>query len=139
MQSDWKKVYKLTAERTGEKEQTYKDIGNFVFHTLYKKIRRPQTLIIKLRGVGSWYLRRMRMRGIVEIFPPNFELTREDFDTPYGFLKQENKVEIYHIFKERLKDYDKYIEIRDEIRKKRYETQHLLSPKGGETSQDNLG
>ena len=72
----------------------------------------------------------MRMRGIVELFPPNFDLKQEDFNSPFGFLKHENKVEIYNIFKERLKDYDKYLEVRDAVRKKRHETQYII-PEGG--------
>lgn len=131
MQSDWKEIYKLTAKRTGENEQIYKDIGNFVFTHLYYNMRRPESLIIKLKGVGTWYLRRMRMRAIVEMFPPDFEKTREDFDSPFGFLKNENKKEIYEVFKQRLEDYERYIQMRNEIRKVRYETQTLLEPLDG--------
>jgi len=99
-------------------------------------MRRPQTLIIKLRGIGTWHLRRMRMRAMVEIFPPDFEKKPEDFNTPYNLLKHENKIEIYNIFKQRLLDYEKYIEIRDAVRKTRYKTQTLLIPKDREASED---
>lgn len=131
MQSDWKEIYKLTSKRTGENEQIYKDIGNFVFTHLYYTMRRPEFLIIKLKGIGSWFLRRMRMRAIVDMFPPDFEKTREDFDSSSGFLRNENKKEIYEIFKKRLEDYERYIQTRNEIRKVRYETQTLLEPPDG--------
>ena len=127
MQSDPKQIYKLTAERTGKEEQLYKDLGTFVFASLYSKLRRPKSLITKLKGVGTWYMRRRRMQLLVEKFPPNYDLTPEDFESPLGFLAQENKREIFEIFKERLKEYDKYIEERDKVREIRRRTQVLLT------------
>lgn len=119
----------MTSERTGKSEQLYKDLGTFIFTSLYHNMRRPQFLILKLMGVGTWHLRRMRMKAIVELFPPNFEKKEEDFPTPWGFLKNENKKEIYHLFKERLLEYEDYIKERDIIRAIRYKTQVLISPK----------
>ncbi len=128
MQSDNNQLYKLTAVRTGTAEQIYKDIGNYVFHSLYANLRRPKTLIIKLKGVGTWYMRKARMELTLSEFPVDFGKTADDFKTDLGFLKYENKVEIHKIFKERLSDYERYISLRNEIRKKRYETQVLLQP-----------
>ncbi len=68
------------------------------------------------------------MTALVKLFPPDFSKNPEDFDHPLALLKHENKKEIYDIFVERLKEYDKYIELRNEIRKKRYETQELIKP-----------
>jgi hypothetical protein len=128
MQSDPKEIYKLTAERTGKSEQVYKDIGNFVFAKLYSELRKPKKLIIKLKGVGNWELRRKRMRIAIDMFPPNFERQKEDFPSEVEFLKNENKKELHQIFKERLKDYDEFIKLRDEIRKVRNETQTIIPP-----------
>jgi hypothetical protein len=128
MQSDHKQLYKLTAERTGNSEQQYKDIGNFVFAELYHNLRRPSHLIFKLKGVGTWYMRKKRMEIIVNLYPPDFEKKPEDFKHPLALLKYENKVEIYNIFKERLEDYNRYLAIRAEIRQKRNESQILLEP-----------
>lgn len=128
MQSSTKEIYQKTAERTGESEQVYKDIGNLVFASLNAHFRKPPSLILKLRGVGSWHLRRKRMQIIVDIFPPNFEKTAEDFDSQYGITKHEDRLQLYHLFKERLKDYDRYIQIRDAVRAIRYKTQELLIP-----------
>ncbi len=127
MQSNTKEIYKLTAERTGGEEQTYKDIGNFVFTALYRQLRRPNSLIIRLRGIGYWYLRRLRMQAMVDLFPPNYELTREDFKEDYEYLKIENKREVYEIFQKRLVDYAEYIKEKKEIRDIRNKTQFLLT------------
>ncbi len=129
MQSDHKELYKITAERTGESEDTYKDIGNFVFSSLYDFFRHPESLIIKLKGVGSWHLRRKRMQIILDHYPIDYDKTVEDFDSDIALLKYENKKELHTIFKDRLKEYEEYIKIRDEVRKERYKTQKLLTPK----------
>lgn len=132
MQSDHKEIYKLTAERTGKDQQIYKDLGNMVFATLYSNLRRPKSLIIKLQGVGTWYLRRMRMQAMLELFPPDYSKTREDFSSPYAFIDHENKIEIFEILRNRLKEYEEYIQLKREIAKKRRETQVLLEPKDDE-------
>ena len=126
MQSEAKHIYKQTSDRTGESEQEYKDIGNFIFNSLNSLLRRPPSLILKLKGVGAWYLRKKRMQIIIDVFPPDFDKT--EFESKYGVLQQENKVELYNLFKDRLKDYEKYLQIRKEVRTKRYETQNLLEP-----------
>jgi len=128
MQSDHKQLYKITALRTGKDEQRYKEIGNFVFSNLYSFFKRPSALIIKLKGIGSWYLRRKRMEILVGYYPPDFSRKPEDFPSQESVLKYENKVEIYNIFTDRLKDYEKYSQLRKEIREKRNETQTLLRP-----------
>lgn len=128
MQSDYKEIYRLTALRTGKSEELYKEVGNHVFSNLYSFLRRPSALILKLKGVGSWYLRRKRMQIIVDEFPPDFTKTVEDFTSQLSLFKYENKKEIYEIFVQRLKEYEEYILLRDEIREKRYANQKLLEP-----------
>ena len=128
MQSDWKEIYRLTAERTGGDEQLYKDVGNMIFSTLYKKIRRPTSILLKLKGVGTWYLRKKRLEIFLSHFPPNWEKTEEDFSHPMQFIKNENKKEIYLLFQERLKEYEEYVALKNEIRIKRNERAQLLRP-----------
>lgn len=133
MQSDYKEIYKMTAKRTGKDEFLYKDIGNFVFAELYSMFRKPKWLIIKLKGIGFWFLRRKRLYGVINMYPPNFEKTEEDFTSQYSFLKNENKKAIYTLFQERLKEYEEYVKDKKFIRTERNKTQVLLKPK----SEDN--
>jgi hypothetical protein len=132
MQSDNKELYKITARRTGKSEQKYKDVGNFVFSALYSNLRRPKSLIVKLKGVGYWYLRKARIEAIVNLFPPvhhpKFDLPPTTRKERMDLIRYEARKEVYEILKERIKDYEKYIQIRDEIRKKRYETQRVIQP-----------
>lgn len=132
MQSNTNEIYKITAKRTGKSEQSYKDIGNFIFSELYKEQKRPSKLIIKLKGLGSFFLRKKRVEEIMKCYPEEFSRTKEDFSSERQFLKYENKKEIHEIFTERLKDYEEYLQERNQIRKKRYETQVLLEPDQGE-------
>jgi hypothetical protein len=132
MQSNPGEIYNLTSKRTGKSEQTYKDIGNFIFSELYKEQRRPSKLIIKIKGLGSFFLRRKRVKEILSYYPDGFSRTKEDFSSERQFLKYENKREIYEIFTERLKEYEEYIKERNQIREIRYETQVLLEPTDGE-------
>jgi hypothetical protein len=128
MQSDYKEIAKITSQRTAGNEQLYKDICSTVFTSLNKNFRKPPSLILKLKGIGMWYLRRQRMRIILEHFPPDFEKTEEDFESKFGAIEHNNRIELFTIFKERLLDYDKYVEERDAVRKIRHATQQLLTP-----------
>jgi len=119
----------MTSDRTGKAEQLYKDIGNFVFTELSTHLKKPKCLIVKLKGVGSWWLRRKRMQIVIEEYPYRLnEKTREDFSSDTEYQEYLNKKEQYLNFQERLKEYDEYIRIRDEVRKKRHENTPLLEP-----------
>jgi hypothetical protein len=133
MQSDNNQLYKITAERTKKSEATYKDVGNFIFKALSVNMRKPKSLILKLKGVGFWYLRRQRME--IHVDRTNPDLTAVEY---------EEKEALKDIFKERLKEYDQYIKERNEIRDARFKAQSLDRPVKGEdeskeSSQDNLG
>lgn len=128
MQSDYKDIYKQTAKRTSKNETLYKDVGNFVFTELYNMMRRPNSLIIKLKGIGFWFLRRKRLFGALERFPANYEKKQEDYKNPLKYLNNENKKEVHALFRERLKDYEEYVEIKREIRIERNKTQSLIKP-----------
>jgi len=128
MQTDWNELYRLTAERTGKSEDLYKEIGNAVFRSLAANVKRPKTLIIKLKGVGSWFLRKTRIEKTVELFPPNFDKKPNDDDYKLKILSYENKVEIYNLFKERIEDYKNYVAQKKRIQEIRRQTQKLIEP-----------
>lgn len=127
MQTDNKELYRLAALKTGKSEETYKEIGNLVFSELSKKMKNPESLILKVKGVGSWHLRRSRIEYFVENYIP------KDEGAPI-LLRDENRKEIFEAFKKRIEDYKKFIELRNEIRTIRYARQKLI-----ETSEDNMG
>lgn len=129
MQSNNKEIYEMTSERTGLPEDLYKELGEHVFESLYSHLRRPKSLITKLKGVGAWHLRKRRMEIFLEVFPPDFDKKLEDFSHPLQIVQYENKVELYNNFKERMIEYDKFLEERDAIREIRFKTQTIATPK----------
>lgn len=129
MQSNNKEIYEFTAERTKKSVDLYKTIGEHVFTSLYTNLRRPKSLIIKLKGVGSWYMRKRRMEIILEHYPPDFDKNPEEFIYPVQVAAYENRVETYNILKARMIEYEEYIKMRDATRVERYKTQPLIKPK----------
>lgn len=127
MQSNREEICKITSQRTGKEEQVYKDIWNFVFKQAASMLSDPKSLIIKLKGVGSWYLRKRRMEIVVSEFTEFEDRPREEFDTDYGYNSYLERKIRYNVFVERLKDYEKYLVIRKEVREKRNEQSYLLT------------
>jgi len=122
----------MTSERTGKSEQMYKDLGSFVFKETAKALKKPTTLILKLKGLGSWHLRRRRMQIILGEWDERAKVkTREEFNSDVTFNLYLERHALVKIFEDRLKDYERYLSIKKEIREKRYETQTLLKPIDG--------
>lgn len=120
MQTDNKQIYKELAEETGKSEQVYKDVGNFIWAETYAIIRHPQFLITKLKGIGSWHLRRKRMSQLIENHPlMHKERKREDFTNEANYEDWVWRSELRSNFTNRLKDYDEYVALRDSIRELR--------------------
>ena len=128
MQSDDKSIYDITSNRTGKPTQLYKDVGTFVFSSLYEKLRKPKSLIIKLKGVGTWYLRKKRMETLMSYYPEDYDKKEVDVEimSPLSILNYENKREMFLLFKDRLAEYDRYITLRNEIRQERFKTQTII-------------
>ena len=133
MQTDYKQIYKELSEKTGKSEQMYKDLGNFIFAETYNMMRNPKSLIIKLKGVGNWHLRKKRMEIVVTQWTDRRLLRlRHEFDSEASWNTYIEKKIQYEIFEKRLKDYEKYLALKNEIKMKRRETQVLLQPNQGE-------
>ena len=133
MQTNHLDLYKMLAEENGGNEQLYKDIGSFIFKETASMIKNPESLILKLKGIGSWHLRKKRMEIVVNEWTDRAKVkTREDFSSEVAYMNYLDKHTQYMNFKERLEEYDRYLQLKQEIRKKRHETQILLEPDNGE-------
>ena len=107
----------------------YKDIGSFIFQETARMMKNPQSLIIKLKGVGFWHLRKKRMDIVVNEWTDRAVVkTREDFESDYGWNDYLERHIQYNIFKDRLKEYDKYLDLKKEVNTIRRKTQVLLTP-----------
>jgi len=129
MQTNHLDVYKMVAEETGKSPEMYKDIGSFIFKETARLLKEPNSLILKLKGVGSWHLRKKRLEIFVEEFT---EPTHDQWTSAQTLKEWEEKRIRLANFKERLKEYEKYLSIKKEVRVKRNEDQVLLEPNSGE-------
>lgn len=120
MQSDNNEIYRLTAERTKEDQDLYKDIGNYIFKSLYNNMKNPKSIILKLKGLGYWYLRKTRIEFIVkkEYTKPK---QKEGFFGDLAIDEYNNKIRLQNVFKERLVEYEEYVRIKKEVKKLRNE------------------
>jgi hypothetical protein len=122
MQSDPKEIYQITATRTGKKEQLYRDIGNFVFRETQALIKKPKSLITKLKGLGFWYLRKSRMEKLLAHYPPYYDIEGyQDFDSEKALLYFMGKKELYDILKARLQDYQAYLAEKQKVNQRKHE------------------
>ncbi len=133
MQSNHLDIYKMVAADTGVSEDLYKDIGSFIFKETARLLREPNSLILKLKGVGSWHLRKKRMEIVVYEWTDRSTIkTREDFTSDASFKEYQEKHKRYINFQKRLEEYDKYLAIKAEVRLKRNENQVLQETNKGE-------
>ena len=133
MQTNHQDIYLKLAKETGKSEQLYKDIGSFIFRETAKMLKEPTSLILKLKGIGSWHLRKKRMEIVVNEWTDRGLIRhRDEFPSDMAYNGYLEKHTQYMNFKERLLEYEKYLEIKKQIREKRYETQTLLEPSDGE-------
>lgn len=139
MQSDIKQIYKLTSARTGKQEDLYKEVGNFVQQEIYDQLKRPKSLILKVKGLGYWYLRKKKIEDFIRMYPPYYDIQGfDDFESEAALKKFENKQELYLLLKERLLDYKKFLEKKEIIKKLRNEFVKVPKDKkdSGESSKD---
>lgn len=123
-----KHVYKTLSEETGKSEDLYKDVGSFIFKEVSKMLKEPSSLILKLKGVGTWHLRKSRMEIYVSEFT---EPIHDQYTSQQTLDDWVEKRKRYMNFIERLKEYEKYLQIKKEISEKRNESQVLLEPDKG--------
>lgn len=116
MQTEPKHLFDMVAEKHGLDKELVKDITLCVFDKLNDMLHAPPSLILKLKGVGRWRLRRKRVQFYV--------------DLPKDDQWLEDKEKLITSFEERLKDYEIFIKKRNETREKR----KLIK-----ASQNNLG
>lgn len=125
-------VYKKVGEDTNKSYDLIKSVGDSVFKNLLANIKKPECLILKVKGLGSFYLRKAKLAAYIESYrrfytDPTYERTQLAIqESPETY---ENKQKQYFNFCERLKDYDRYLDKKKIIKEIRNKTQPVIKPK----------
>ncbi len=114
MQKTCNDIYSQVAQKYSLDTDMVKFVGDSVFAEVNIKLRKPSSLIIKIRHLGSFFMRRNNLLKYV---------ARNEVKE----LEEQIRYDL-ELFKERVREYEKYIEKRDKLRKKRYETQEIIQP-----------
>lgn len=132
MQWESKDIYKKVASDTGRDEAFVKALGDFVQKKLVEELKQPRKLILSLKGIGRWFLRKKRMQDAYDKF---VKLNPDDYIVDTGENGKERRM-IWErnlaILKARLEDYIPFLERKQEVKQKKDEWREYK-----ESSKDN--
>lgn len=121
MQWESNQVYKAAAEKNNADLEFYTALGNFVQKKLNEEIRAPRKLIIAVKGIGRWHLRKKPMLSSYENMK---DLNPEDYITP-NRPHTEDRIAKWHseliTLKERLDDYEPFLERKADAKRRKEE------------------
>jgi hypothetical protein len=113
MQADSPSIYKTVSEQTKEDLELVSTIGDFMQKEIANNLRHPKSLIIKVRGLGGWHLRRMRLKASYD------RLKDYDYSKLEKLDEEVKEVMRQHVknMGEMLKHYDLYLEEKAKAKK----------------------
>ena len=112
MQLTNKEIYLKVADSNNIPVEKVKLVGDFIFEEISKRIKDPQSLILKIKSIGYFYLSKKKTIRFLE------KIKRED----------PNNLKLILTLEQRLKDYEKYILKKTETKKIRNENSKLIEP-----------
>lgn len=130
MQITSKEIYKKVSVDNNIPIELIKNIGDYVFNELYQFMQSPTALIVKVKSLGSWYLRKKKLEEFIFRHHTSFtkdeipEFSREESLERY--LKQKAQ---YEVLLDRWEEYQRYKEKKEEIKEIRNKTQPFIKPK----------
>lgn len=123
MQANIKSIIKDVAKKENMDADLLQAVASTVFKELRLNQEKPKSLIIKLKGIGSWFLRKQQMErklAFLEEYYHYSEHNTPDDKSEKTAKYWENK-EIKEVLEERLKDYDRYLSGKNEVKRQRLE------------------
>lgn len=118
MQSNIKTICKSLAKDKNLNEDLLKAVASSVFKELHDVQNLPPNLIIKLKGVGSWFLRKQQMERKIAFLEEEYKYSTEPPPTEMVGKYWENKA-IKELLEKRLEDYKTYLEQKSNMRQRR--------------------
>jgi hypothetical protein len=119
MQIELKNIYKNLSKNTNISEDLLSAIGSSVFRETLDTIKSPPNLILRLKGVGRWFLRKQQMERKIEYLEEYYKYSTGEIPDPIGKY-WENK-ELKDKLESLLLVYDNYIIEKKVLRDKRKE------------------
>lgn len=135
MQALLNHIYKSVSIRSGKDYDLVKSVGDAVFKSLLYNIKHPSSLILKVKGIGSFYMRHKKLLLHIESYRdfytnPENEKQKNAIiqNEEQFFLKQKQYLNLFN----RVEDYKRYVAKKKIIREIRSKTQPLIEIKRDE-------
>lgn len=113
MQYTSKEIYKEVSLENNIDLDKVKLVGNAIFQDINKRMKSPTSIILRIKGLGYFFLRNIKMKKFLELEKKKLEFKNEA---------------LIPILEDRLKDYERYIEKKQANKKYRIEHGEILKP-----------
>ena len=123
MQATSNEIYSAVSLLTGVDQELVKAVGDTVFSSISSHMRQPTSLILKIKGLGSFILRKKKIVQEVERIDRKIA-----FPYRVKFETDEEALERKRLLMERLEEYERYFEKRAFIKKIRHANQKIIQP-----------
>ncbi len=135
MQALLNHIYKSVSTKSNKDYDLVKSVGDAVFKSLLHNIKHPSSLILKVKGIGSFYMRHKKLRFHMESYrdfytnPENEKQKNAIIQNEEEFLlKQKQYLNLFN----RVEDYKRYVAKKKMIKEIRNKTQPLIEIKKDE-------
>lgn len=119
MQSELKHIYSKVSKEKNISEDLLKAIGSSVFRETLENIENPKNILLKLKGIGRWYLRNTQMTRKIEYLDDYYKYDSGILPEPIG--KYWTNKELKEKLQKLLIIYNEYLAEKKIVRDKRKE------------------
>lgn len=112
MQHTSNELYSDTSIENNIPLHKVKFVGDIIFNEINNSLKEPKAIILKIKNIGKFYMRKNKL----------------DSEIDYLLKNNEDNVHSYkiNILLERQKEYEKYLEEKQKIKKIRHEHQIIM-------------
>lgn len=113
MQYNSKEIYKEVSEENNISLASVKVVGDTVFLNINKRMKSPSSIILRIKGLGFFFLRNLKMQKFLE------------YEKNKG---ESGDKELINILEARVEDYKRYLEKKKQIKQYRIEHGEIVKP-----------
>lgn len=119
MQADIKTICKKISKEKNIEYDLLKAVGDTVFKEIKEVLNNPPNLIIGVKGLGRWYLRKQQMERKIEYLEDYYKYSSNIIPLPVGKY-WENK-ELKDKLESLLPTYEEYLKQKQQVKDLRFE------------------